>query len=169
MSEFILPIVITYIVCYGLYKKIDVFETFTIGVQKGIDISIRIFPTILGLVTAVFMLRASGGIEILSMLFQPITKLLGIPYECTPLVLLKPISGSGGLAIGSEIMSIYGADSYVGRVSAVMLASSETSIYTMSIYYGSLGISKMRYTLIASLTADITAFVVASFIVKILF
>lgn len=168
MSQFILPIVISFIVCYGLYKKVDVFETFTEGVQKGIEICIKIFPTILGLITAVYMLRASGGIEVLANILQPVTSVLGIPKECTALVLLKPISGGGGLAIGSDIMKQYGADSYVGRVTAVMLASSETSIYTMSVYYGSLGISKMRYTLISAITADIVAFIVASYIVKII-
>lgn len=168
MSEFILPIVITFIVVYGLLKKIDVFETFVIGVGKGVDISIKIFPTILGLVTAVFMLRASGAIEILSDILQPVTSLLGIPKECTALILLKPLSGGGGLAVGSDILSTYGADSYIGRVAAVILASSETSFYTMSIYFGSLSISKMRYTIIAALTADFVAFVVASNIVRIL-
>lgn len=166
MSEFVLPIIITFIVCYGLFKKIDVFETFVCGVQKGIEISIKIFPTILGLVTAVYMLRASGAIEFLSEFLYPVTSILGIPKECTPLVLLKPISGGGGLAIGSDILKNHGADSYIGRVASIMLASSETSFYTMSLYYGSLGISKMKYTVICALTADLTAFIVASHVAK---
>lgn len=169
MSDFLLPFIITLVVCFGLYKKIDVFDTFVQGVQKGIEIALKIFPTILGLVTAVFMLRASGAIEILSEFLLPFTKLLGIPKECTALILLKPISGGGGLAIGSDILKNFGADSYIGRVTAVMLASSETSFYTMSIYFGSLKISKMRYTIISALTADLVAFVVASHIVKLLF
>ncbi|MFI3227378.1 MAG: nucleoside recognition domain-containing protein [Clostridia bacterium] len=168
MSEYILPIIIIYVIGFGLFKKIDVYESFVVGVSKGIDVCIKIFPIMLGLITAIYMLRASGAIEIFSNILQPVTSLLGIPKECTVLVLLKPISAGGGLAIGSEIMSVYGVDSYIGKVSAVILASSETSFYTMSVYYGSLGISKMRYTIIAALTADIVAFVVASHIVKFL-
>ncbi len=161
----VLPVLIIVIISYGIYKKINVFEAFTDGISKGFSIIMKISPTIIGLVTAVFMLRASGVIDEVTKLVTPLFLATKIPPEVTPLMLLKPISGGGGFAIGSEIIKTYGADSYIGRVAAVMLASSETSIYTMSIYYGSLGINKIKYTLICALFADFVAFFMSAYTV----
>lgn len=169
MVNFIMPSVISVIILHGFYKKIDVFGTFTKGVIKGFGIVYKILPTLIGLVTAVYMLRASGAVDVISNLLEPILNIFQIPKECASLMLLKPISGGGGMAIGSELMSTYGADSYIGRVASVMLASSETSFYTMSIYYGSLGINKMKYTVYAAITADFVAFIMAAYTVRIFF
>lgn len=169
MVNFIMPSVISVIILYGFAKKIDVFGTFTKGVIKGFTIIYKILPTLIGLVTAVYMLRASGAIDLISNILAPILSIFGIPKECASLMILKPISGGGGLAIGSELMSNYGADSYIGRVTAVMLASSETSFYTMSIYYGSLGINKMKYTVFAAITADLVAFIMSAYTVRLFF
>lgn len=169
MINSFLPCIICFIVSFGLFKKIDVFETFIQGVKKGATISIKIFPTLIGLVTAVFMLRSSGAIEIFSVFLSPILNFLNIPIECAGLMLLKPISGGGGLAMGSELIKNFGADSYIGRIVAVMLASSETSFYTMSVYFGCVGIKNTKYTIFAVLTADIMAFIMSVYSINYFF
>lgn len=112
--------------------------------------------------TAVYMLRASGAIDLASAWLAPLFHLLGIPQECVPLALLKPISGGGGLALGSELIRTAGPDSYVGRVAAVMLGSSETSIYTIGLYAGHLGLKRTRYAIPAALCADLAAFMMSA-------
>ena len=115
------------------------------------------------------MLRASGAIDMLAAFARPLLLWLGIPEECAALVLLKPVSGGGGLALGSEIMRTFGVDSSVGRTAAVMLAASETSIYTINLYAGSVGLKNTRYAVPAALIGDLTAFVVSAWMVRIIF
>ncbi len=154
---------------YALYRGTEVFPVFVRGAKKGLKTAVTIFPTMLGLLTAIYMLRASGAIDILGSALSPVLTLFGIPEECSALVLLKPMSGGGGLALGSEIMKTFGVDSYPGRVAAVMLGASETSIYTISIYAGYLKLDKLRYALPAALLGDMTAFIASAFFVKLLF
>ncbi len=162
----LIPVVICSIAIYAWLQGVDVFSTFIQGVQKGIHITIGLFPTVLGLLTAVYMLRASGCIDIIGQLLQPIFVKLGIPQECAALVLLKPISGSGGLALGSEIIRRCGADSYTGRVAAVMLGASETSLYTIGIYCGHIGLKNAKNLIPIALVGDIIVFVLSAFFVR---
>ena len=129
----------------------------------------KLLPTMVGMLTVVYMLRASGAIDLAAAALAPLLNLLGIPKECTALTLLKPISGGGGLALGSEIMQRCGPDSYAGRVAAVMLGSSETSFYTISVYSGHLGLNRLRYAVFAALCADLTAFAVSAAMVRLYF
>ena len=115
------------------------------------------------------MLRASGAIDLAAAALAPIYQILGIPKECTALTLLKPISGGGGLALGSEIMQSCGPDSYAGRVAAVTLGASETSLYTISVYSGHLGLNRTRYAVFAALCGDLAAFTVSAALVRIYF
>ena len=165
----LIPILLAAIGVYALYKRVDVFPTFLRGAKKGLDTAVRILPTMVGMLTVVYMLRASGAVDLAAAALAPTYQLLGIPKECTALTLLKPISGGGGLALGSEIIQRCGPDSYAGRVAAVMLGASETSLYTLSIYSGHLGLSRMRYAIIAALCADLTAFVVSAALVRLYF
>ena len=166
---FIVPAVITFILLYAWSKKVQVFPVFLEGAEKGLHTALSILPTLIGLLTAVTMLRASGAVDALGELLAPLFSLLGIPKECTALVLLKPISGSGGLAMGSEIMKTYGPDSYAGRVAAVMLGASETSLYTISIYSGFLKLKNLKYAVPAALVGDLVAFVLSAYFVRLQF
>ena len=130
---------------------------------------VRLVPCLILLLTAVAMLRACGGIEILSRWFSPLFSFLGIPPETAILVLIRPISGSAALAVGADLMAQYGVDSQIGRTVAVMLGSTETTFYTISVYFGAAGVKKTRYTIPAALIADLTGFAVASLTVKWLF
>ena len=122
----------------------------------------------IGLLTAVYMFRASGAMEYLGALLAPTLERVGIPPEVAPLLFIRPISGSGALAVGSELMATYGPDSYIGRVAAVMLGSSETTFYTIAVYFGSVGIVKTRYTIPASLCADAVMFLTSAAAVRVL-
>ena len=119
----LIPVLLAVTGVYALYNGVDVFPTFLIGAKKGIKTAAEILPTMIGMLTVVHMLRASGASDLAAAALAPIYQILGIPKECTALTLLKPISGGGGLALGSEIMQRCGPDSYAGRVAAVMLGS----------------------------------------------
>ena len=169
LQNALIPILLAATGVYALYKRVDVFPTFLRGAKKGLHTAVQILPTMVGMLTVVYMLRASGAIDLAAAALAPVYQLLGIPSECTALTLLKPISGGGGLALGSEIMQRCGPDSYAGRVAAVMLGASETSVYTLSIYSGHLGLSRMRYAILAVLCADLTAFAVFAALVRLYF
>lgn len=119
--------------------------------------------------TAVYMLRASGLMDALGGLMAPVLVRLGIPPETAALLFIRPVSGSGALAVGSELMASHGPDSYVGRVAAVMLGSTETTFYTIAVYFGSAGIRKTRYAIPAALIADLAGFMAAALAVRLLF
>lgn len=164
-----IPALLAGVGLYALYKGVDVFPTFLRGAKNGLKTAAGILPTMVGMLTVVYMLRASGAIDFATAALAPLFGVLGIPKDCAALVLLKPISGGGGLALGSEIMQRCGPDSYVGRVAAVMLGASETSLYTLSVYSGHLGIGKIRYAVLAALCADVTAFAVSAAMVRLYF
>ena len=132
------------------------------GAADGLKLLLSIIPTLVILLTAVTMLRSSGGIEHLSRWLSPVFRLFSIPPETAMLVLIRPISGSAALAVGAELMATHGADSLIGRTVAVMLGSTETTFYTISVYFGAAGIKKTRYCIPAALIADFTGFLVAS-------
>ena len=169
MVDCIIPCTLCFICLYAFLHGVDIFPVFLEGARNGLKTVVAILPTIVGLLTAVFMLRASGAIDMIAAFARPLLLWLGIPEECAALVLLKPVSGGGGLALGSEIMRTFGVDSLVGRTAAVMLAASETSIYTINLYAGSVGLKNTRYAVPAALIGDLTAFVVSAWMVRIIF
>lgn len=154
ISAYMLPVAVMAILCAGLAKKVKIFETFTEGASEGITTVIRILPTLVGIMTAIGVFRASGALEAVVSLLAPVASLFGIPAETMPLVLMRPVSGSATMAIAAEIINMYGPDSYVGRVASTMLGSTETIFYTIAVYYGSVGVRNIRYTLVAALIAD---------------
>jgi len=164
-----LPFLLAVVSGYALYKGVDVFPVFLRGAKMGLETAIGILPVMVGMLTVVYMLRASGAVDIAASMLAPVFSVLGIPKECAALVLLKPVSGGGGLAMGSEIMHSCGPDSYAGRVAAVMLGASETSLYTIGVYSGHLGISRLRYAVVAALLADLTAFTMSAILVRLCF
>lgn len=169
ISELVVPAILCAVGVYGLRRRVDVYGALTKGAEEGLTVLLRILPSLVGLLTAVYMFRASGAMDFIGRLLTPLLTALGIPPETAPLLLIRPISGSGALAVGSELMERYGVDSYIGRVAAVMLGSSETTIYTVAIYYGSAGVTKTRYTIPAALCADFVMFFLSAWAVRLLF
>ena len=169
LQNALIPALLAGISLYALCKGVDVFPTFLRGAAVGLKTAVQILPVMVGMLTVVFMLRASGAVDIAASVLAPALRILGIPKECTALTLLKPISGGGGLAMGSEIIRRCGPDSYAGRVAAVMLGASETSLYTISVYSGYLGLNRTRYAVFAALCGDVAAFTASAALVRIYF
>lgn len=168
LSSYLVPLLLSFTALFALTRKINVYETLTEGAQEGITILLRILPSLVGLMTAVYMLRASGALDHLGTILAPLLESLGIPQETAALLFIRPVSGSAALALGSELMAEHGVDSYIGRVAAVMLGSSETTFYTVAVYFGSAGIRKTRYAIPAALIADAACFISAAFAVRLL-
>lgn len=169
ISNYILPLFIVLIIGFGTYKKIDVFGTFIDGAKKGFDVFLSILPSLTALFLAVQMLKSSEGIEIITKMLSPVADLLKIPPETLSLCILSPISGGGSLSVFESIISEYGPDSYIGRIASVMMGSTETTFYAITVYYGAVGIKKIRHTAICSLCADLTSFILAGIIVRLFF
>ena len=169
MFTMLVPVLMLAVALWGLYRRVDLWGALTDGAEKGLKVSLRIMPPLIGLLTAVYMLRASGAMDALGSLLAPVLVRLGIPPETAALLFIRPVSGSGALAIGSELMAAHGPDSYVGRVAAVMLGSTETTFYTVAVYFGAAGIRKTRYAIPAALIADLTGFMTAALAVRLFF
>lgn len=169
MTDYIVPMILLGISLLALRRRENAYDILLQGASEGLGLIKSILPALILLLTAVHMLKASGAVEGLSKLASPLFSLFGIPPETAMLVLIRPISGSAALAVGAELMAQYGVDSLIGRTVAVMLGSTETTFYTISVYFGAAGIKKTRYTLPAALIADFVGFFMASWTVRFLF
>ena len=169
MLDYIVPSVLLLTAALALRKREDPYSLMLEGAAEGLKLLKSILPALILLLTGISMLRASGAVEVISKALAPLFRFVGIPEETALLVLIRPISGSAALAGGAELIGQYGADSQIGRTVAVMLGSTETTFYTISVYFGAAGIKKTRYTLPAALIADLTGFITAAFWTKIFF
>lgn len=158
----LIPVLMLAVSCLALAGKRDVYGLLVTGAGEGLVTLKTLVPALILLLTAVHMLRGSGAMELLTGLLTPLCRWLGIPPETAPLVLIRPISGSAALAVGADLMAAHGPDSLIGRTAAVMLGSTETTFYTISVYFGACGIKRTRYAVPAALIADLTGFVMAS-------
>ena len=165
----LVPGIIGLVALAGVLRGVDIYDALLTGAGKGLEILLRILPALITLLTAVYMLRASGALDQAARVLAPALHFLGIPPETVGLMLVRPISGSAALGTGAELISTYGPDSYVGRVSAVMLGSTETTFYTIAVYFGAAGIKKTRYAIPAALCADLAGFIAAAWAVRVLF
>lgn len=166
MIDYIVPVLLLIASVLALRKRENAYDLMLTGAGEGLKILVSLVPALILLLTAVSMLRASGAVELLSSLLAPVFSFLGIPPETALLVLIRPLSGSAALAVGAELMAVHGPDSLIGRTVAVMLGSTETTFYTISVYFGAAGIKKTRYTIPAALIADFVGFFVASLTVR---
>ena len=162
MTDYVVPILLLLTAVLALRKRENAYDLLLDGAGEGLKILVSIVPALVLLLTAVTMLRASGAVELLSRFLSPVFSFFGIPPETALLVLIRPLSGSAALAVGAELMGQYGPDSIIGRTAAVMLGSTETTFYTISVYFGAAGIKKTRYTVPAALFADFVGFFMAS-------
>ena len=169
MTAYLVPLLIFLACAVALGKKENSYDLMLTGAGEGLKLLLTLVPTLILLLTAVTMLRASGAVELISGFLSPVFHFVGIPPETAILVLIRPISGSAALAVGAELMAQYGTDSQIGRTVAVMLGSTETTFYTVSVYLGAAGIQKTRYTVPAALIADLTGFIMASLTVRFFF
>ena len=165
----VVPLTISGVALYGAGRQVDVYAALIHGAGEGLETLLRIVPALVGLLTAVSMLRASGALDLAARLLAPLLGQVGVPSELLPLMLVRPISGSAALGVGAELIGTCGPDSYLGRVAAVMLGSTETTFYTIAVYFGAVGVTRTRYALPAALCADLTGFLAAAWAVRLCF
>ena len=169
MFNYLIPIIVIIILIYGLYKKVDIFNNFLLGVKEGLKSSINLFPTIFAMIIAINLLTNSGFILDLSNTLKPLFNKISFPVEVLSLAILRPISGSASLSMLSEILSTYGPDSFIGRLASIMQGSTDTTIYIISLYFASIGVKKIRYSLVVGLLSDLISIILSVVIVTLIF
>ena len=169
ISKWAIPLMVVIIPLWALYKKVDIYNTFIDGAKEGFGVGVKIIPYLVAIIVAIGMFRASGAIDILAHIFNPVLKLIGMPAEILPLAIIRPLSGSGALGVMTEIVNHHGGDSYISRLAAVMVGSSETTFYVLAVYFGSVGIKRFRHAMLAGILADVAGMLAAIFVCRIFF
>ncbi|MBM7583389.1 spore maturation protein B [Caldicoprobacter guelmensis] len=169
ISSFAIPAFIFIVLVYGHLKGVNVYESFVEGAKEGFTTAVKVLPYMVAMFVAIGIFRASGSMGILVSFISPVTELLGVPAQILPLVIMRPISGIASTGILAEIFKVYGPDSFIGRVASTVMGSTETIFYTLSIYFGAVGIKKIRYTLWAALLAEIVGLIASVVVCTIVF
>ncbi len=169
MTQLLVPCVLAGTALYGTLRRVDVYGALVQGAGQGLETLTRIAPALICLLTAVSMVRASGLLQALASWLAPVLGRLGLPPELLPLMLVRPISGSAALGVGADLINTYGPDSDLGRMAAVMLGSTETTFYTIAVYFSAAGITRTRYALPAALCADAAGFLASAWAVGVVF
>ena len=157
----IIPIIIILIVTYGVVKNVKVYECFIEGAKEGLGICLRIFPYLLAMLIAINVFRASGAMDFLISIIKPGVDKVGVPPEVVPLVMMKPLSGSGAVGVFTDVVKQYGPDTFVGICASIIMGSTETIFYTLAVYFGAVKIKKIRHTLWVALLVDMCAVLIA--------
>ena len=169
VSKIVIPLVVVYIIYVGLRKKVDIYNSFLAGAKDGLTISFNIYPAILAMVFAISLFMNSGVIYFLLGWLRHLFEFLGIPFKVLPMAILRPISGTASLAILNDILSVYGPDSYVGNLASIIQGCTDTTIYVLALYFGSIKITKTKYALPVGLFADLVGIIMAFVLAKIFF
>ncbi|MDX9872599.1 MAG: spore maturation protein [Clostridia bacterium] len=164
-----IPFFLLFIPIYGYARGVKVYEVFIEGAKEGFNIAVRIIPYLVAMMVAVSLFRNSGMLDLLGVILNPLLKLMSIPIEVIPLALMRPFSGGGALGIAAELINNYGADSLIGRIAATMQGSTDTTFFVLTVYFGSVGVKRYRYSLAVGLLADVTTFLASVYIVNKLF
>ena len=169
ISNLIIPIMVLSVVIYGIYKKINIYDVFIDGAKESFEMIFTIFPYLLGMMLAINLFLHSNFLEIISNFISPVLDLIGIPFDIVPMAIMRPISGSSSLAILNNIYTDFGPDSFIGRLASTIQGSTDTTFYVLTLYFGSIGIKKIRYSLMAGLFADLIGIIASIIIVKLAF
>ncbi|MBF0709057.1 spore maturation protein [Alkalihalobacillus hwajinpoensis] len=168
-SIWIIPLLIGFILAYGTWKRVPTYETFVEGGKEGLSIAVSIVPYLVGMMVAISVFRASGAMAFLSGLLRVPLEAIGVPTEIVPLALIRPISGTGALAMTTDIISTYGPDSFIGRLASTMQGSTDTTLYVITVYFGAIGIKRMGNALKVGLLADLVGMAAAIIFVTLVF
>ncbi len=169
LSEMIIPALVGFVLLFGLLKKCEVYPAFTSGAEDGLKTAVKIVPQLVGLMVAIKVFNASGAMDFIVNILSPVAKLLRFPAEALPFALLRPVSGSGSLAMATDIFKRFGPDSFAGRVVSVMMGSTETTFYTVAVYFGAVGVKDVRHTLLCALFADMVSMVLSVLVCTVFF
>ena len=169
IGNYLIPLVVLIIIIVAFIKKVNVYDEFTTGAKEGLEMSINIFPYLIAMIFGINILLKSEMLNNIFSLFKPVFDLIKIPIEILPMALVRPISGNASFAIMIDMFREYGVDSYLGRIVAVMQGATDTTIYVISLYFGSIGIKNIRYALKAGLFADLVTLIMSVLLVSIFF
>lgn len=169
LSLYAVPLVLLFIPLYALLRGVAVYDRFVEGAAEGMGLTLKILPYLVGMMVAIAVFRASGAFEALGRLLAPVCGFFGVPVDVLPLALMRPLSGSGALAITADIIQTHGPDSFTGRLASVMQGSTDTTFYLLAVYFGSVNIKKYRYALTVGLSADLVSFIAAFIACKLMF
>jgi len=164
-----IPLLIGIILLYGTYKRIPTYESFVEGGKEGIKIAVSIIPFLVGMLVAISIFRASGALDALMNWLRPLMKSMGVPAEIVPLLIIRPISGTAALGMTSDLIAVYGPDSFIGRLASVLQGSTDTTFYVLTVYFGAVGIRKMGDALKVGLLADVVGIIVSILVVGLIF
>lgn len=169
ISLWALPVLLAGVLTIGIFKKVPIYEEFTKGAKDGFKVAVNIIPYLVAIIVGISMFRASGAVENIAMLLAPVLSKFNIPADTLPLMIVRSLSGSAALGVFSDIANNLGPDSYATKLAAVMVGSSETTFYVLAVYFGAVGISKIRYALIVGLLADLIGIISAVLVCNWLF
>lgn len=169
ISNLIIPLIVLLVIIYGIRKKINVYDTFIEGAKESFDMIINLFPTLLAMILGINIIINSGLITSLLNILKPIFEFIKVPLEIIPMAIMRPISGSSSLALLNNIFATTGPDSLIGRIGSLIQGSTDTTFYVISLYFGSVGIKKIKYALWAGLFADLLGIISSIIIVKLMF
>ncbi len=169
LSVSIIPAIMSIILIHGYIKGVSLYDAFVEGAKEGFNASLKIMPYLIAIFIAIGIFKRSGAMNVLVNIIGPVARVIGVPKEVIPLALMRPISGSGSLAVVKEIISEYGPDSFIGRVASTMMGSAETIFYTMAVYFGIVGVKDSRHTLPAALLSHLASIIASVFICNIVF
>ncbi len=169
ISDFAIPFILLAIPAYGFIKKVKVYEAFTDGAKEGFQTAVRIIPYLVAMLVSIGVFRASGAMDGLTSLLSPVTGLIGMPAETVPMAIMRPLSGGGATGVMTDLITTHGADSLIGRMSSIMMGSTETTFYVLAVYFGAVSIKKTRHALPAGLIADAVGIITAVIIARLMF
>ena len=169
VSNLIIPVFVLGVILYGVFKKVDVYDTFVDGAKESFDMALTMFPSLLAMIVGVNVFMKSCAIEFVFQLLKPVFEFLHFPLEVFPMAVMRPISGTASLAMLNQIFENYGPDSFLGRLASIIQGSTDTTFYVITLYFGVIGIKKIRYALWAGLFADLAGILASLFLVGILF
>ena len=169
LSFFMIPLILVGFPVWGLYKRVAVYESFVEGAKDGFGVAVRIIPYMVAILFAIAMFRASGAMDFLTKVLHPVLALVGMPSEVLPMVIMRPLTGSGSAGLVVDMIKQYGEDSIFVKMAAVMFGSTETTFYVIAVYFGAISIKNTRHAIHAGLTADIAAMLIAVWTVRLLF
>ena len=169
LSYFVIPLIVVGFPLYGLYKKVPVYEVFVDGAREGFDVAVRIIPYLVAILFAIGMFRASGAMDFLVGLLDPVLGFIGFPAEVLPMAIVRPLTGSGSAGLVVDMINQFGEDSIFVKMAATMFGSTETTFYVIAVYFGAVGIRQTRHAVAAGLTADFAAMIIAVWTVRLLF
>jgi len=161
VSLWAVPAMLALIPLWGAIRKVKVYEAFVEGAEEGLEVAVKIIPFLIGMLMALSIFRASGAMELLAQAISPVTSALGFPSEVLPLMIVRPLSGAGALGVTADLLKTHTPDSYIGRLASIMQGSTDTTFYVLTVYFGAVGVRKIRYAAGIGLAADIVGFLAA--------